>query len=443
MPDQAVNQSAYGISLSSLLSIILGILISAFYLARYPSDASINLPNAEILKSEYDFIVEKFHSTNGELTVSDQRWTSPLAEIFVKAGVELGYARGDYNGQNQTSFSIPQVTMRDGSRCSTSKAFLHPAAQRDNLDIAKHAQVTKVLINPETKHAYGVQFFRNGVYHQVLSRKEIILSSGALNSPQILMLSGIGPKDHLEKLIPVIKDLPVGFNFQNHVGMAMIFTSEEPVGVTLQTYESFFSSLSYGLFRKGPLTSPVGLEATGFVNTKFQDPEELFPDLQLFTFSTTPASDDGLSKKLYRLNDQIMEVMFNPILSKPNFLFFVTLQRPKSGRFSLKLLETKPFQDIKAKYHYVPLPLCPDAQPPSDEYFECLMRYFTIIFYHGSGTAKMGTKNDPTAVVDPELRVADTSIMPRIVSGNTNVPAIMIGEKASDMIKGSWTEQEG
>ncbi|RXG58057.1 Oxygen-dependent choline dehydrogenase [Armadillidium vulgare] len=122
-----------------------------------------------------------YHSNEGELTISDIRWTTPLADLFLKAGEELGYATGDCNADNQTVFASPQLSTRNGTRCSTNKAFL-------------------VLINPETNHAFGVRYFKNGDYHEVQARKEVILSAGAANTPQLLMLSGVGPKDHIQEL---------------------------------------------------------------------------------------------------------------------------------------------------------------------------------------------------------------------------------------------------
>ncbi|KAL7643762.1 UNVERIFIED_CONTAM: hypothetical protein RMT77_005768 [Armadillidium vulgare] len=196
---------------------------------------------------------KRYHSTKGELTVSDLRWKTPLADIFLRAGQELGYSTGDYNAENQTVFGNIQFTIRNGYRCSTNKAFLLPAGKRKNLDIAKHSHVTKVLIDSATNRAYGVRFFRYGEYHDIFARKEVILSAGTFNTPQILMLSGIGPIDHLKDFnIPLIKDLPVGFNLQDHVGFIMEFVTEKPL--ILDLHNSLLANMTYELFQKGTAT---------------------------------------------------------------------------------------------------------------------------------------------------------------------------------------------
>lgn len=151
-----------------------------------------------------------YHDSDGYLTVQKAPWRTPLAKTFVQAGKEMGYKNRDLNGKYQTGFMIPQVTIRDGSRCSVAKAFLKPAGLRKNLHIAMHAHVTKVLVHPASKRAYGVEFIREGKIFRIGAEKEVIVSGGTINSPQLLMLSGIGPQKHLRELgIPVIQDLRV------------------------------------------------------------------------------------------------------------------------------------------------------------------------------------------------------------------------------------------
>lgn len=175
-----------------------------------------------ICKSSKDFLIHvilspEYHSQGGYLTVESQPNPRPIAELFVKAGKYLGYSENDPNGPTQSGFSIPQGTTRHGSRCSTSKAFLRPIRDRENLHIVTFAYVTKILFN-EDKKAVGVQFDRFGGTDVVFANREIILSAGSINSPQLLMLSGVGPRDHLESLgLPVLADLPVGDNLQDHI----------------------------------------------------------------------------------------------------------------------------------------------------------------------------------------------------------------------------------
>lgn len=152
-----------------------------------------------------------YHSKGGFLTVQESPWHTPLVAAFVEAGTELGYPNRDINGEFQSGFMIAQGTIRRGSRCSTAKAFLRPVRLRRNLHVAMNAHVTKIVIDSVNSQAMGVEFKRDGKRFRIFARKEVIMSAGAINTPQILMLSGIGPKAHLEEIgIPVIKDLPVG-----------------------------------------------------------------------------------------------------------------------------------------------------------------------------------------------------------------------------------------
>jgi len=150
-----------------------------------------------------------YHASGGYLTVQEAPWHTPLA-IFVQAGQEMGYKNCDVNGEFQTGFMIAQGTIRRGSRCSSAKAFLRPVRLRKNLHVAKHAHATKMLVHPKTKQTYGVEFVRDGKVFRINATKEVIVSGGAINSPQLLMLSGIEPKEHLRELgIPVIQDSKV------------------------------------------------------------------------------------------------------------------------------------------------------------------------------------------------------------------------------------------
>lgn len=161
-----------------------------------------------------------YHSMGGYLTVSEAPYKTPLADAFVRAGQEMGYEIRDINGERQTGFMIPQGTIRRGARCSTAKAFLRPARLRKNLHVSISAQVTRVAVDPETKVAYGVEMVKGDTRYFVRASKEVILSAGSIGSAQLLMLSGIGPKNHLTEMgIPVLADLDVGKNLQDHVGL--------------------------------------------------------------------------------------------------------------------------------------------------------------------------------------------------------------------------------
>jgi len=157
-------------------------------------------------------------STKGYMSVSRVPYRTPIADAFVEAGRHMGQPIMDYNGATQTGFDYLQVSMKNGTRWSGSRAFLHPISGRQNLHVKKQSLVTKILIDPNTKTAVGVEFMRNNRKYIVKARKEVIVSAGTINSAQLLMLSGIGPKEHLkEKKIKVVQDAKVGYNLQDHI----------------------------------------------------------------------------------------------------------------------------------------------------------------------------------------------------------------------------------
>ncbi|GIY53599.1 glucose dehydrogenase [Caerostris darwini] len=420
-----------------------------------------------------------YHGTGGYLTINTPPFVTPLGYAFEDSALHMGYPINDLNGVHQTGASIPQGTIRRGSRCSTAKAFLSSAGKRPNLDIAIKAFVTKILIDSE-RHARGVLFDKAGKTFQVLARREVIVSAGSINSPQLLMLSGIGPKKQLKRLgIPVVADLPVGENLQDHVGSAGIhFVINEPVSLLpnrILTLKNFLSFITMG---KGPLTILGGCEGLAFVKTPFANKTDDWPDIEIHFISSSPSSDEGASiRKVMGLNDESFNAVYVPYIGKDTFTMYPVLLRPKSrGRVFLRSSNPYVKPKIDPRYFSSPLDIkklvqgmkiCLQLglQPPflkmgsrlfdtkfpgceayplwSDLYLECVARTYTITIYHPVGTCKMGSLWDPTAVVDPHLRVkgiqglrvVDASVMPTIVSGNTNAPVIMIAEKASDLIK--------
>lgn len=419
---------------------------------------------------------------NGPITVSEVPWKSKSAIHFVKAAKELGIPYVDYNGPTQVGVSYLQTSTRNGARVSSNVGYLYPFKKRKNLFIRKMSQVTKVLIDPNTKVAYGVQYSKNGQMHKVYASKEVILSAGAINSPQLLMLSGVGPADHLQKMnIQPIMDLPVGQNLMDHTaaGALTIKVNVSTLGPNVLGIQDFVDFQN----GKGKLTSTGGCESLVFLDLENQKDLDAWPDMELLQIGGSVYSFDVLRDN-FNFRDELIDQMFGKLIARQAnaFMVFPMVLRPKSRghillrnknpftypkiysnyftdpeghdiRVSvngikklLEMLQTPSMQQINARLHKAPVPACEHLGFGTDEYWGCYTRHFTFTIYHYSGTAKMGPANDPTAVVDPRLRVygignlrvVDASIMPAIIAGHPNAPVYMIAEKAADMIKEDW-----
>ena len=439
------------------------------------------------LKSEDNTIPElamntKYHSTGGYMAVSYPPFRTPLAEAFLEAGKETGQPIIDYNGETQTGFSFVQTTTKNGTRWSTSRAFLHPIRKRKNFHVMKGSMVTKILIDPSTKKTIGVEFVRNGKRQRVRARREVILSAGAINSPQLLMLSGVGPRKHLRNMnISVIRDLKVGYNLMDHIGIiGMTFIVNQSVSLMP---ESFFDNgrflIDYFRHRNGPLSSTGGVEAVAFFDSENPTDSDGYPDVELLFVAVTVSSAPYV-RKTFGISDYVYDTVYKPIENVHSWMIIPLLLRPKSkGRVKLRdnnpfhkalifpnyldhdydletilkgvkkaveVSETNAFKKYGSKLHDIPVPGCEFFAFKSDEYWRCAIRHLTFSIYHVAGTCKMGPASDKEAVVDPRLRVhginglrvIDASIMPVIPSGHLNIPTIMIAEKASDLIKEDW-----
>ncbi|KAG7204867.1 hypothetical protein KM043_005267 [Ampulex compressa] len=426
----------------------------------------------------------KYHGVGGYLTVQDAPYNTPLGVAFLQAAEEMGYELRDVNGAEQSGFAFHQFTMRRGARCSAAKAFVRPIQLRKNFHLSLWSHVTRLLIDPRSKRAYGVEFIRDGKREVVYARKEVILSAGAINTPQLLMLSGVGPSQHLQKLgIPVLVNSPgVGQNLQDHIAMGgLTFLIDYEISIVMSRLVNINSALRYAITEDGPLTSSIGLEAIGFIPTKYASNTSDWPDIEFMLISASTNSDGGSHvKNAHGLTDEFFDDVYGRIKNRDVFSVLPMLLRPRARGYielrskdpldyprmyhnyltnpedlavlregvkaAIAFGETSSMRRFGARFHGKPLPNCKHIPMYTDEYWDCAIRQYTMTIYHMSCTAKMGPRTDPMAVVDPELRVygieglrvIDASVMPTITSGNINAPVFMIAEKGSDMIKKQW-----
>ncbi|MFT7687238.1 MAG: choline dehydrogenase-like flavoprotein [Candidatus Azotimanducaceae bacterium] len=390
------------------------------------------------------------HACDGPLNVSDLQSPHSATSTFCEAAQQMQMPlTEDFNGEQQEGVGIYQTTILNGQRCSTARAFLRPAMTRPNLTVITQAHASKVIF--EGKKAVGVTYSIKGKAHEVRANKEVLLSGGAFNSPQLLKLSGVGPAEELkEHGIELVHELPgVGENLQDHIDFVISHTSKnkELIGFSLASLPGHIKSLfQYITQKKGPLTSNAA-EGGGFLKTS---PGLERPDIQLHF---APGLIDDHGRKMH---------------IEHGFSCHVCLLRPKSHG-SLKLASNDPFADplidpnflgededmevllkgakivdqlLKAPAFakYDSSELFP-VDMESDDAIKEAIRERADTVYHPVGTCKMG--QDEMAVVDAQLRVhglqglrvIDASIMPSLIGGNTNAPTIMIAEKAADMIK--------
>jgi choline dehydrogenase len=385
---------------------------------------------------------DEFHGIGGPLSVSDSRSRNPSAAAFVTAAAEAGHAlNADFNGATQEGFGHFQVTQRDGRRCSTAVGYLHPVISRPNLTVQTNVQVHRITF--ERGKASGVIGSRLDDRIDIKAAREVIVASGAYNSPQLLMLSGVGPADLLRSFdLPVILDQPlVGTNLQDHPHAWIGFAHSEQVSLLAANEPRYLQQ--YERDRSGPLSSN-GPEAGGFVRTNGALPG---PDIQLHCVPAmicdgllSPPSGHGISfgaavlKPLSRGQVTLVagEATAKPKITHNFYSEPADLRVAATGLcISLELSRQVALKSYTDSPYAVPL-------SESDSELRAYLRRHTQTLFHPVGTCAMGL------VVDPELRVlgveglrvVDASVMPSIVRGNINAPVIAIAEKAADMIRG-------
>ena len=398
-------------------------------------------------------INDQYHGHGGPLGVSDLRYINPLSAAFVRAGMERGLPKNDdFNGEHRIGVGPYQVTQRDGRRCSAAAGYLTPAVKaRPNLTIMVETLADSILM--DGVRAAGVRVRRGEDSEEIVARREVLLCGGAINSPQTLMLSGIGPAAHLRDLgISVAIDRPgVGENLQDHLDTAIAFT-----GKTARSYayslralpKQLFEAARYVLTRHGMLTSNAA-ETGGFASTRGEDE----PDIQFHFVPAIVAPRGEPRSKIHgiTLHTYVLypdsrgtirlrstDPADHPLIDPQYLTRGHDLQTQVAGaKMALDILEAPAFDDERKALY------APEDRPGSDAEWEAYVRAAAETLFHPVGTCKMGTADDDMAVVDPHcrlygaqgLRVIDASVMPRLVGGNTNAPTIMIAEKIADMIK--------
>jgi choline dehydrogenase len=393
---------------------------------------------------------DDFHAVGGPLPVSDWRHADPLSAAFVDAAAEVGFPKNsDFNGATQEGAGFFQTTTRGGRRASTAVAYLRSAKARSNLHVETSALAERIMF--EGRRAVGVAYRTAGIPRTARARKEVLISSGAFNSPQLLQLSGVGPADLLRQHgIEVVLDAPgVGNDLQDHMQVRVVMRCSQAItlnDIVNNPIRKVLTGLRYAMFRTGPLTIAAGTSGAFFKT----NPRLATPDIQIHFL---PFSTDKMGEKLHPFS---------------GFTASVCQLRPESrGSLRIKSADPAAPPEIRINYlasdvdratnveglkilrrilharalaPYVVEEVDPGDKITSDEALLAYCRARGTTIYHPTSTCRMG--NDPLAVVDQRLRVRgldglrviDASVMPDLVSGNTNAPVIMIAEKASDLI---------
>lgn len=411
-----------------------------------------------------------YHGTKGPLVVQKFPYQPKFIDDLIKAGKEIGYRNGDLNGANQTGIAVAQVMVDGGIRASTPRMYLRPASKRKNLMVSVNSRVTRIIIDRLSKRATGVEYIDStGVLRKVNAKKEVILSAGAVGSPHLLLLSGVGPaKDLSRHNITVIHDLPkVGQNLHNHVSINVKFLIKDN-NKRMLTMNAIKEYVNNGT---GPLSSTGLTQTTAFLKSKYAT--NGIPDLQVFFdgFSASCSSSgiaDECNDGSFTENCGDREINARPTNVMTQSKGYLTL---KSGdpmdypliypnylseqrdvdilvegiKLMINITKTDALKKWNIKIKQDIEPKCKHLEFTSDQYWECVIRTNTGPENHPAGSCKMGPFSED-AVVDPELRVhgipnlrvIDASIFPYVPNSNPIAAIVMVAEKGSHMIRGAW-----
>jgi len=395
----------------------------------------------------------RWHGDMGPVGVDDSRADRPVNQMLIDAAVKSGIPRNDdVNGENFEGIGHSQSTQRNGLRSSTARAYLHRAAFRRNVTVLTRALVHRIEI--ERGRAVGVSFERGGVIQTAGAGREVILSAGSIASPKLLMLSGVGERSAIEPFgLAVKSEVPgVGKNLHEHAGVIVSYNVDTP---TLNTEVGFWDyvrhSFEFALFRRGAPTTGI-TQVMGFFRSS---PEVDVADMQL---QFAPFSYDFGTEGAKLAKEQACGAAINVCRPQSNGEIRLRSADPKAPpvieyhllgtesdvqklvngvKIVRKIFDTDPLKQVVLSERL------PGADTTTDAGIEAFVRRSAFPMYHPAGTCRMGAPDDPATVVDPQLRVkgvaglrvADASVMPSLISGNTNAAAIMIGEKAADLIK--------
>lgn len=395
----------------------------------------------------------RWRGGDGPLDTRRNGLDDPLVDAWVEAGAALQYPlNDDYNGPSQEGFAVPQWTIRNGMRCSAAVAYLRPALKRPNLTVVTHALAERITF--EGARATGVVYARNGTRHTATARREVILSGGAINSPHLLSLSGVGDPVHLKEIgIAPVADVPgVGKNLHDHMTIGLEY-ERKGIGPFLRNlrYDRFFAMVAEAVLKGTGMATSLPMGTLAFVRSEVSDES---CDLTLL-FRAAPANPqqyalqagkDGFGYRVLLMKPEsrgeVRTVSADPAAAPHIHQNFLTAERDwKALRSGFRLVRR--LSEHPAVARFVAREILPGPAVQTDAEIDAHIRRHTVTAHHPVGTCKMAPESDPMGVVDAELRVrgtqalrvVDASVMPEIISGPPNAVVIMIAEKAADLIR--------